>query len=126
MLFPESGDNILLWTGRSAISLGLERPLGQISDAVRLPGGRLAVLHRQVSPLGFANAITLLDPLPRGGFKTARSFPLRGTGLDNFEALAAERLASGRTRLWLMTDDNFQRPLRTLLIALDVPKDVGR
>ena len=121
--FPEDGESILLWTGRRVINLPLERPLGQISDAARLPGGRLAVVHRQVTPLGFTNAITLLDPLAGGGFRTARSFPLRGHRRDNVEALAAERLPDGRTRLWLMTDDNFQRPLRTLLIALDVPRD---
>lgn len=122
--FPENGNGVLLWNGRAATSLPIERPLGQISDAARLPGGRLAVVHRQVTPTGFTNAITLLDPLPRGGFRTARSFALRGSRLDNVEALAAERMPDGRTRLWVMTDDNFQRPLRTLLIALDVPKDV--
>ena len=77
-----------------------------------------------MTPTGFTNAVTLLDSLPGGGFRTARSFALRGGRLDNVEALAAERMPGGATRLWLMTDDNFQRPLRTLLIALDVPKDV--
>lgn len=123
--FPEDGDGILLWDGRAATRLPIERPRGQISDAARLPGGRLAVVHRQVTPMGFTNAITLLDSLPRGGFRTGRSFPLRTSRLDNVEALAAERLPGGGTRLWLMTDDNFQRPLRTLLIALDVPQNVG-
>ena len=123
--FPEDGESILLWTGRTVIDLPLERPLGQISDAARLPGGGLAVVHRQVTPLGFTNAVTLLDRLPGGGYRTARSFPLRGHRRDNVEALAAERLPDGRTRLWLMTDDNLQRPLRTLLIALDVPQEVG-
>lgn len=125
LLFPEAGDGILLWTGRGAVTLPLQRPLGKISEAARLPGGRLAVLHRQVTPLGFTAAVTLLDPLPGGGFRTARSFSLRGAGIDNVEAMAAERLANGQTRLWLMTDDNFQRPLRTLLVAVDVPKDLG-
>ena len=40
--------------------------------------------------------------------------------LDNAEALAAEPIAGG-TRLWLMTDDNFRWPMRTLLVALDLP-----
>jgi hypothetical protein len=123
--FPESGDSLVSWSGGKAVNFPLERPLGPVADAARLPDGGLALIHRRVTPLGFANAITLLDPLPGGGWRTGRSFALRGTRLDNVEALAAERLASGRTRLWLMTDDNFQRPLRTLLIALDVPKDVS-
>lgn len=125
LAFPEAGDAILLWDGRSAVSLPLERPFGRIADAVRLPGGGVAVVHRRLTPRGFRNAITLLDPLPGGGFTTGRSFPLRAGALDNIEAIAAERLADGRTRLWLMTDDNYQRPLRTLLIALDVPRDIA-
>ena len=83
------------------------------------------MLHRQVTPFGFTNAVTFLISLPGGGVRTGRTFPLRGSRGDNFEALAAERLATGRTRLWLMSDDNYQRPLRTLLIALDVPQDIG-
>ena len=46
--------------------------------------------------------------------------------LDNAEAMAAERLPDGRTRLWIMTDDNFTRPFRTLLIALDLAVAPGR
>jgi hypothetical protein len=38
--------------------------------------------------------------------------------------MTAERLPNGDTRLWIITDDNFQQPLRTLLIALDLPKPV--
>jgi hypothetical protein len=124
--FPEAGHTVVSWSGGKARNLPLERPLGQISDAAVLPGGGLAVIHRHMTARGFANAITLLDPMPGGGFRTGRSFALRGSRLDNVEALAAERLASGVTRLWLMTDDNYQRPLRTLLVALDVPKEVLR
>jgi hypothetical protein len=40
--------------------------------------------------------------------------------LDNAEALAAEPIDGG-TRLWLMTDDNFRWPMRTVLVALDLP-----
>lgn len=125
LLFPESGRSIVRWTGRRGAIVPISHPRGRISDAARLPGGGLVVVHRHVTLLGFANALTLLEPAAGGGFTTARSLALRGTGRDNVEALAAERLASGGTRLWLMTDDNFQRPLRTLLIALDVPKDFG-
>ena len=35
--------------------------------------------------------------------------------------VAVERRTGGGLRLWLMTDDNFQSPFRTLLIALDGP-----
>jgi hypothetical protein len=39
---------------------------------------------------------------------------------DNVEGLTAEPLAGGRTRLWLMTDNDFSSQRRTLLIALDM------
>lgn len=125
LLFPEDGNSILRQSGRNSVQYPLRRPRGQVSDAARLPDSRLVVLHRQFSPLGFANAITFLQPLAGGGFAIARSVRLRGTRLDNVEAIAAERLAGGRTRLWLMSDDNYQRPLRTLLVALDVPRELG-
>jgi len=41
--------------------------------------------------------------------------------IDNVEAMAVEPLPNGTRRLWLMTDNNVQPPLRTLLIAVDVP-----
>ena len=40
---------------------------------------------------------------------------------DNLEGVAAERRADGRTRLWLVTDNDFSERRRTLLIAVDVP-----
>ncbi|MEO7634308.1 MAG: esterase-like activity of phytase family protein [Sphingomicrobium sp.] len=125
LMFPESGKSVVRWDGKQAVRANIARPRGRISDAARLPGGDLVVLHRHWTLLGFANALTWLGPAPGGGYRTLRSFPLRGTWRDNFEALAAERTPAGTTRLWLMTDDNSQRPLRTLLIALDVPKDLA-
>lgn len=123
LLFPEAGTDFLRWAGGKTAQLPLERPRGQVSDAARLPDGRIVVIHRQFSVLGFVNAVTFLQPLPNGGFATGRSVRLRGTQLDNVEAIAAERLPGGGIRLWLMTDDNHQRPLRTVLVALDVPKE---
>jgi hypothetical protein len=39
----------------------------------------------------------------------------------NVEAVAAQPLPGGATRLWLVTDDNFQKPMTTAMFALDVP-----
>lgn len=125
LLFPEAGKTIVRLGAGRALTRPIERSAGRISEAVRLPGGELAVIHRRWTLLGFANRVSLLEPVKGGGLRVARTFRLRGLRLDNIEALAAERLASGDTRLWLMTDDNLQRPLRTMLIALDVPKDTG-
>ncbi len=124
-LFPEAGQTLVRISGERARTQPIERPAGRISDSARVPGGGLIVVHRHWSLLGFTNAISLLEPAAGGGLKVARSLPLRVGRLDNVEALAAQPLAGGGTRLWLMTDDNFQPPLRTLLIALDVPQDFG-
>ena len=40
--------------------------------------------------------------------------------LDNFEAISAARMADGATRLYILSDDNFSRRQRTLLLAFDV------
>jgi hypothetical protein len=40
--------------------------------------------------------------------------------LDNFEAISAVRTADGATRLYIVSDDNFSRRQRTLLLAFDV------
>jgi hypothetical protein len=55
------------------------------------------------------------------GWRTAASIRLPVSPIDNVEGVAAERLPNGTTRLWMMTDDNFHAPLRTLLIAYDLP-----
>jgi hypothetical protein len=39
----------------------------------------------------------------------------------HFEGIAVEPRGDGGTRLWLITDDNFQPPMTTMLVALDVP-----
>ena len=40
--------------------------------------------------------------------------------LDNFEAISAVRMPDGTTRLYIVSDDNFSRRQRTLLLAFDV------
>ena len=121
LLLPEAGDQVVEVRGSSQQAFPIENPASRISDAARLPSGELWVVNRHLTALGFANSIALLQPTRRG-FRYDERIRLGVGLLDNVEALAAERLPDGRTRLWLMTDDNFQRPLRTLLIALDWPR----
>lgn len=40
--------------------------------------------------------------------------------LDNFETIAATRLPDGTTRLYVLSDDNYNRRQRTLLFAFDI------
>jgi hypothetical protein len=76
--------------------------------------------------LGFTNALVMLDESP-GGFRIAHRFQLPLGRLANMEGMTAERLPGGAIRLWLISDDNFQRPMRTLLVAIDLPAaDRGR
>ena len=119
LLLPEGGATVLELRGRRARTLSIENPAGRISDSARLPSGEILVVNRRLTPLGFANSLAAFERTPTG-FRYGRRFRLGLSPLDNVEALAAERLADGRTRLWIMTDDNFRRPFRTLLVALDM------
>jgi hypothetical protein len=120
LLYPERGDQVVEVRGSSEQAIPIANPAGRISDAARLPSGELVVVNRHVTAAGFVNSIGLMERT-RTGFRYRDRIPLSVSPLDNVEALAPERLPDGRIRLWLMTDDNFQRPMRTLLIALDWP-----
>ena len=119
LLVHEQGGHVLRVTGARARALPIADSGGRISDAVAIRPRRQVAVERRATPLGFRNALVLLE---RTGstyrFGSRVELPLGP--LDNVEAIAVERRAGG-IRLWLMTDDNFQPPLRTLLIALDWP-----
>ena len=121
------GSDLLLFAedGRRLIRMGRPRPRLErsgsgppISDAAKIGGGKLVAIERRLTPLGFANSLVLLGRTGEG-YATARQFRIRASPLDNFEAIAVDRSAGG-TRLWLMTDDGFDRPFRTLIVAIDV------
>jgi hypothetical protein len=118
LLFHETGDR-LFEIGQAG---GRQRPLsgtwGPISDAA-IGDGLLLAIERRLTPLGFANALLVIERAS-GGYHVQRRFALPLKAYDNVEGLATERRPGG-LRLWLITDDNFQAPLRTLLLALDVP-----
>ena len=116
LLLPEGGTEVVRLRGRAIRTAPLGNPIGRLSDAVHLLDRRTLVLARKASPTGFRNALVLLQP----DNKLGKPISLGLGPLDNAEALAAEPIAGG-TRLWLMTDDNFQWPMRTLLVALDLP-----
>ena len=120
LAFPEQGRTAVRFRGSSAQSVPIDFPRGRISDAAQLPDGRLWVVHRNLTPVGFRNSLAELEPAANG-YRIGGVMPLGVSPLDNVEAVTAERLPDGSTRLWLMTDDNLQRPMRTLLLALDVP-----
>lgn len=84
-----------------------------ISDAATAPGGELFLLKRRFGLDGFKARIVwdggdIALPLGR---------------LDNPEGLAAEALAGGGTRLWVITDNDQRRWLETLVVAIDLPAE---
>jgi hypothetical protein len=91
---------------------------GRIADAAALPDGTILLVERKLTLRGFVNSLIVLER-SGGAYRKGRRWPLGVGPLDNVEALAVEKRAGG-VRLWLMTDDNDTRPLRSLLIAVDL------
>jgi hypothetical protein len=120
LLLHEAGDKLLRLTPQGTQAMSIAGARAELSDAVGLDDGRWLVVERQLTPLGFRNALVILER-HGGGYRYGRRFPLPVGRLDNVEAIALESRTGGGRRLWLMTDDNFQPRLRTLLIALDMP-----
>ena len=120
LLFPETGDRLLRVTGSRASSIAIANARGRISDVAAIGAGQLIAVERRPTPFGFSNALVTLEK-SGSGYRFGARLALPLGPLDNVEGLAVERLPNGTRRLWLMTDDNFQSPMRTLLIALDLP-----
>ena len=118
LLLHEDGGHLLQVTETRARWLPIAGARGRISDAAAIGPGRYLAVERRVTPFGFRNALVSLEKAG-SGYRFGRRIGLPLGPFDNVEAIAIERRADGRQRLWVMTDDNFQRPLRTLLIALD-------
>lgn len=108
-------------TGTPALRLRYRPPEGyRITDAARLPDGRLLLLNRDISLFaGFTARLTIADPPTlREGALIAGTEVAAFEGSvtrDNLEALSVTR-ESGRTILWLASDDNYNPLQRTLLM----------
>ena len=96
---------------------------GQVSDAAPLPDGRVLLVHRKLglSPL-FTTILAIVDPaeIRKGGVVRSVAIgqvpePLR----DNFEG-AAVMVEDGQTFLWLVSDDNFNKWQRSLLLKFEL------
>jgi hypothetical protein len=120
LLFPEIPGTVLRVAGTRVRTMPVANARGRISDAVAIGPGRFLAIERRPTPLGFRNALVTVEGR-RSGYRFGRPLGLGLGASDNVEAIAVEPLPGGRRRLWLMTDDNGQPPLRTLLIALELP-----
>lgn len=99
--------------------------MGRVTDATLLPDGRVLLLHRTVGPLrGWRSTLAIADPAAIRERGLWRGEPLARIAhhplSENYEGLAVS--GSGpTTRIWLLSDDNFNGLQRTLLIGLDWP-----
>ena len=120
LLFPEGGGSLLRILGTRARDLPIAHARGRISDVTAVGPGHFIAIERRLTPLGFRNSLVMVEET-RSGYRFGRRVALPLSPIDNVEAIAIEPLPGGKRRLWLMTDDNFQPPLRTLLVALEMP-----
>jgi hypothetical protein len=117
LLFHEGGREMFRMGGDAFRRQRLANRFGSLSDAVTAPDDRRLILARRAGLAGLDNRLLILD-----GGSSLRLAARLGLGpLDNAEALAAESLGDGGTRLWLMTDNDFRAGTRTLLVAIDLP-----
>ena len=108
-------------TGTPALRLRYRPPEGyRITDAALLPDGRLLLLNRKVALFEGFTARLAVAALPRLADRAVitgqevAAFEGAVTR-DNFEALSVTR-ESGRTILWIASDDNYSPLQRTLLM----------
>lgn len=120
VLLSESGGRALTAGPTGWTKIPFAFPARRVSGAAALRDDSLLVIERRLTLTGFENALVRLDRC-RGAYCLVWRKRLPLGPLDNVEAIAAEPLESGATRLWLMTDDNNRRPMRTVLVAADLP-----
>lgn len=108
-------DGTARWTGRLSANPKGFALVGM--DVIRLPSGedREISLYRAFDPLRGARSVLVWGP-----GENQRLTLSRPVLTDNFEGLAAEVLETGDLRLWIVSDNNFNKVQRTLLYAFDV------
>ncbi|HUF87374.1 MAG TPA: esterase-like activity of phytase family protein [Thermohalobaculum sp.] len=89
------------------------------------PDGRLYLVLRDYALLRGVSIRVMryrlgADGLPEAGTAETLAGFEQTSGIDNMEGIAVERAADGRTRLWLISDDNFNPLQRTLLLRFEV------
>ena len=99
------------------------RGRGLVSDAVALPDGRVLLVHRRLgfNPV-FTTIVAILDPagIAPGAILRSRTIGTVPRALaENYEG-AAVTVENGRTWLWLVSDNNFNRWQRSLLLQFEL------
>ena len=96
---------------------------GAVADAATLPDGRVLLVHRKLgwNPV-FTTVVAIADPaeIVAGGVLRSRAIgTVPAVIADNYEGAAITE-ADGRIYLWLVSDDNFQRWQRSLLVQFEL------
>ena len=119
IIIGENGRDLLVGRPDSLQQHKLTGATGGVADAVRLPDGRVLVAVREVG-LGLTNRLAWLER--SGADYRLRPFAVLPLGwADNVEGLAAEPLPGGATRIWAVTDNDFNSRRPTLLTTFDLP-----
>lgn len=129
-LFTRSRHPGLLWkgtpvAGEEPLHFTAEMPEGfRPTDATPLPDGRMLVLGRKVTLLGFRSVVGVADPrdLREGG--TLAVTPIAEIAdhriTDNYEGMTTRANADGSTTIWLISDSNVSSWLqRSMLLQLE-------
>jgi hypothetical protein len=118
-LFREPADEWLRIEGRTLRRHRMTSRYGSLSDAARLPDGRVLAVARKMALAGFAKRLLAVED--HNGSVQLRSLARLSLGATaNVEAIAVEPRGQS-ARLWLMTDNDFRPRAPTLLVALDLP-----
>jgi len=96
---------------------------GLVSDAAALPDGRVLIVHRRLGfdPV-FTTIVAIVDPadIKRDAVVRSRTIGrVPGPLAENYEG-AAISVEQGRTYLWLVADNNFNRWQRSLLLQFEL------
>jgi len=87
------------------------------------PDGQLFILHHSWNPAQGSRIVLSMITDPVGPApKTIQILSLAPPlSTDNFEGIAVTKAADGALRIYLLSDDNFSKTQRTLLLAFDLP-----
>jgi len=94
-----------------------EQPALFLLTGMDIANGLTAYVFRAYDPIRGARVIVQIE---RDGERIGEASLRSPLPTDNFEAIAIDETSDGRTRIWLLSDDNFNKNQRTLLLALDL------
>lgn len=99
------------------------RPPFAVTDAGQLPGGDILTLERRFSRTGGVGmAVRRIRAADLGAGKPINATLVADAGMehviDNMEGLSIRKDEAGRTLVYLLSDDNFNRPLQQTLLML--------